>query len=235
MKLVAAVGVATVCVLVVAGVAAQQRGEEFNKVETMAQARAQYYDCLQALVEYYDHAGNKFQMTRAMKELQSFEEMEKYDYITVVEQVSFPTSMETVLEANNLFDEARQLQMAFDIVSKKAKLNVALGKYKQILRKFPASDKVPQVCYYIGQIYEGPYFQDYPIAAKYYEKSFELDPNSKLQAGFHAAKIYYRNLKDYGNAIRLCNAVVQDSGSDAERRLCQQYLDELREYGFIGE
>jgi tetratricopeptide (TPR) repeat protein len=94
-----------------------------------------------------------------------------------------------------------------------------------ILERYPDCDKIPDVAYHLGDIYETykpkPQFLR---AATYYERSFQWSKSSSTDARLRAAKIYDRQLRMYDKAKELYKAVMNNDSSpervaEAERRM----------------
>jgi TolA-binding protein len=96
--------------------------------------------------------------------------------------------------------------------------------FREILEKYPNSDKIADVAYQLGDIYESRAFKQYDRAARYFERSFQWVKGSRTDARLRAATLYDRQLNERGKAIELYREeIAHDTDADrirqAERRL----------------
>ena len=95
---------------------------------------------------------------------------------------------------------------------------------REILEKYPNSDKIADVAYQLGDIYESRAYKQYDRAAKYFERSFQWVKGSRTDARLRAAVLYDKQLNERAKAIELYREVIaHDTDADrihqAERRL----------------
>jgi tetratricopeptide (TPR) repeat protein len=93
-------------------------------------------------------------------------------------------------DANSLFAEAVHLEEQAGplMVGKdEALLKKALDKYEQFINKYPKSDKISDAAYRMAGIYQ--YLKDYTNALKYYQRTYQWDPQTPTVARFKAAYI----------------------------------------------
>ncbi len=62
--------------------------------------------------------------------------------------------------------------------------------------------------YELGDIYEGNAFKQYRRAASYYERCFQWNPRTHLDARLKAARLYDNNLHERAHAIELYREIV---------------------------
>lgn len=66
----------------------------------------------------------------------------------------------------------------------------AVKRLDKLIQEYPDSDKVDDAAFAIAEIYASIYLKDYESAAKYYIKSYPLNPGIKQPALLHAAEMY---------------------------------------------
>src|SRR5439155_14316454 len=80
---------------------------------------------------------------------------------------------------------------------------------QQLLTNYPESDKIGDAAYQLGDIYESKAYKQYRRAAHYYERSFQWNPTTQLDARMKAARLYDRQLVDRKRASELYQEVIQ--------------------------
>jgi len=103
--------------------------------------------------------------------------------------------LQDVEDANILFKDALMYKKSFS----KEKRVTAIKRLEKLIQKYPESDKVGDAAFEIVEIYASGYFNDYESAAKYYMKSYQLNPKLKLPALLKAAEMYNK-IADYSMA-----------------------------------
>ena len=162
------------------------------------------------------------------EELMGFHLLHKPSYNLDVQDVP-PPSLEAktnVREANELYKAAMEYKgkgISNDYVLNMRRAEVLL---REILEKYPSSDKIADVAYQLGEIYESRAYKQYDRAARYYERSFQWMKGTKTDARLRAAVLYDRQLNERSKAIMLYREVVEhDTDPDriktAEKRLAE--------------
>jgi hypothetical protein len=201
---------------------------DVEAVERTLAARKEYELSLRKLREHYDKAGDKLRVKWAEDELMGFHLLNKPSYNLDVQDVP-PPSLEAkvnVKEANALFREAMDYKgrgLGSDYVLNMRRAEVLL---REILEKYPNSDKIGDVAYQLGELYESRSYRQYDRAARYYERSFQWVKGSRTDARLRAAMLYDNQLNERSKAIELYRSVVEhdlDPGriKAAERRLAE--------------
>ncbi len=205
---------------------------EVDVAEEMATNRAAYQRSLELLIGYYNKTGNYVKLERARKELQAFQLMTKYNYITEVKLlVDELKAITPVPAADDLFYAAVDFEKASGLLSgfrNQNKLRLALQKYNQLLREYPTSDKVDDAAYKAGVIMEE--FKDYVVALDYYKSAYASDPETIHPARFRAARIMDKQLHQYADALMLYKeAVAVDARFDKHRQWKNYAEDRIRD------
>jgi hypothetical protein len=195
-------------------------------VERMLAARKEYENSLKALYEHYHRTGDKQRSQWTEKELMGYHLLWKPSYNLDVKDVP-PPSLEAkvnVREANELYRSAMEYKgkgFGDDYVLNQRRAELLL---REILEKYPNSDKIADVAYQLGDIYESRAFKQYDRSAKYFERSFQWVKGSRTDARMRAAVLYDKQLNERAKAIELYREeIAHDTDSDrikqAERRL----------------
>ena len=90
----------------------------------------------------------------------------------------------------------------------------ALLKFRNVVEKYPTSNKIPLTAYYIGEIYK-EYFNENLRAIGWYQRAWQWDPNIEKPARFQAAVVQDLRLRDYGKAVELYREVIKHEQSNA--------------------
>ena len=198
-------------------------------VERVIAARKEYEASMRKLREHYDKHGDKMRTGWAEQELMAFHMMSKPSYNLDVQDVP-PPNLEAkvnVREANELF----RMAMAYkgkgsgqEYTLNQRRAEVLL---REILDKYPNSDKIADVAYQLAEIYESRAYRQYDRAARYYERSFQWMKGSRTDARLRAAVLYDKQLNERTKAIELYREVTSHD-TDAERiKQAEKRLGEL--------
>jgi hypothetical protein len=199
---------------------------DVDVVERLLAARKEYENSLKALYEHYHRSGDKQRSQWSEKELMGYHLLWKPSYNLDVKDVP-PPSLEAkvnVREANELYRAAMEYKgkgFGDDYVLNQRRAEILL---REILEKYPNSDKIADVAYQLGDIYESRAFKQYDRSAKYFERSFQWVKGSRTDARLRAALLYDRQLNERAKAIELYREeIAHDTDADrikqAERRL----------------
>lgn len=187
---------------------------ETDIVEELVNNRRAYQQGLESLVAHYTKMGNNMKLRWAKRELAALDAMLKYDYI-VEAGLAGPNlkASTSIYAADVLYGDALRLEKkAKDlvIIVDKALLAQALDKCNQLIREYPSSDKIDDVAYIAGRIYE--HFKEYSIAILYYQRAYQWNPETTCPAMFKVAYILDRRLHRRAEAIELYQEVVENKG-----------------------
>ena len=198
-------------------------------VERAITARKEYEASLKKLREHYDRTGDKLRMKWAEDELMGFHMLFKPSYNLDVQDVP-PPGLEAkvnIREANDLYKSAMEYKgkgLGSDFVLNMRRAELLL---REVLEKYPSSDKIGDVAYQLGEIYESRAYKQYDRAARYYERSFQWIKGSRTDARLRAAILHDKQLNERSKAITLYRDVVEHD-TDAERiKYAEKRLAEL--------
>jgi tetratricopeptide (TPR) repeat protein len=184
---------------------------ETDIVEQMTVNRLAYRQGLEALIEYYMKEGNSMKVEWAKKELAALDKMPQYRYI-VEAGIAGPDlrATDAVRAADYLYAEALALEnkaRKLVLVVNEDQLRQALDKYNELITTYPTSDKIDEAAFQAAGIYE--HFQDYTIAALYYQRSDQWNPRSTQPGLYKAAYILDRRLHRRSEAMELYQQAIK--------------------------
>ncbi len=200
---------------------------EVDLVEKMAVNRQAYRQGLELLAGYYMRTGNNMKLEWAQKELAALDAMPKYIYI--IEAEVAPANLKvsaSIPEADDIYYEAEEIDKeagTLPVLKNENQLRLALGKYIEVIRKYPASDKIDNAAYHAGVIYE--YFKDYSIALLYFQRTFQWDPETPHPARFRAARILDQRLHRNAEALELYQKAVKIEGQFDRYREWREFAE----------
>ena len=194
-------------------------------VERVLEARKQYANSLKALLRYYESTGDGRREQWVEEELKQFHRLPHYAYRLDLD-VPHPGLQPryNISQANELYRDAlryKERGMGSDFADNQKRAEILL---QQLLTDYPQSNKISDVAYHLGEIYEGRAFRQYERAAAYYERCFQWNPATHYDARLRAARLYDRELKNRSRALelyRLAESQETDSAriQEARRRI----------------
>jgi len=165
-------------------------------IEQIAVNRSAYRAGLERLLEYYNAGGDGLRGGWADRELKALLLVPQYRYVMPAESAAMGLrATDTIAEADELYAEAMKFYNEAGgllIILNDDKLRMALGKFNDIIARYPSSDKIDESAYRAGKIYE--HFGDYEIAAVYYQRAFQWDEQTAFPARYKAAYILDQRL-----------------------------------------
>jgi len=100
-----------------------------------------------------------------------------------------------IAEADKLYEDGMKLLYkggrGFPCFYNQSTMRLAMTKFKELVWKYPTSDKIDDAAYYIGEIhkeYEKEY--DNSLAIEWYKRAIEWDPNTPHPCRFRIATTY---------------------------------------------
>lgn len=170
-------------------------------------ARREYQQALQRLRQHYIDSGDIERAKWAEEELIQFHRIPKHAFILDLD-VPGPglKASLNIKEANDLFLQAMHYKdkgWGTDRLDNQRRAEVLL---QQVLTQYPESNRIGDVAYQLGDLYEKDY-QDYRRAALYFERAFQWNPNTQSDARLRAARLYDR-LAERTRAMELYREVT---------------------------
>jgi tetratricopeptide (TPR) repeat protein len=207
--------------------------DEIDLVEKTVSERQAYRRSLQALVQYYNAAGNNLKTTWAREELTALDRIPQYRYI--IEAQVMPASLkatESIAAADQLYEEATKIERQAGPLLMPAPLKdqqllrAALVKYGDLLRQYPTSDKIDDAAYRMAEIHKD--LGDYTIALSYYERAYQWDDATPYPARFRAAEILDKKLHERAKALAVYQeAIVKEAQHTDLRLMAERRVQEL--------
>jgi hypothetical protein len=185
---------------------------DIDKVEKLLAARREYQASLEQLRMHYLSVGDTERAQWAGDELTQYHRILKQAYRLELD-VPPPTlqGLQNINEANELFRQALAfkdnsgLPWTSRYVDNQRRAELL---FQQLLSNYPQSDKIDSAAYQLGEIYEGNAFKQYRRAAQYFERCFQWNPKTHLDARLRAAHLYDQNLQERTRAIELYREIV---------------------------
>ncbi len=204
---------------------------EAAAVEAVLAGRRNWKQCLEKLADYYSQKGMNSKLALVKNIQARFDPIRTYPYFMHAEVP--PADLkpaEVIPAADTLFAEAIKLYRQgkpLPGITNYSKQRQALMKFRQLVEKHPASTKIAQSAYYIGEIYK-EYFNENLRALAWYERAWQWDRHITLPARSQAAFIYDIRLGRRGKAIFLYQEVMKHEQFDWNRvRYARQRIKEL--------
>lgn len=193
---------------------------EADVIEQVALNRQAYRNSLESLIAHYSMTGNNMMLKWAENELNQFDRMPKYNYIieagTARPGLKASTS---ITEANYLYADAVRLEnkaRGLLIVVDENLLRVVLGRYNELIKKYPSSDKIDNAAYRAAGIYE--HFKDYTIALLYYQRAYQWEPQTTQPARFRAARILDQHMSRKAEALELYKEAIKQENLSEDNK-----------------
>jgi tetratricopeptide (TPR) repeat protein len=208
---------------------APSSSDEIDLVEQMTTHRQAYRRSLQALIQHYDAMGNHEKATWAKDELTALDRIPMYRYFSGVDLPANLKASERIPAADELYAEAVKLDQdagRLPVLKNEEVLRAALGKYGEVIRKYPTSDKIDDAAYRMGVIQE--YFDDFTLALVSYQRAYQWNANTPYPARFKAANILDRRLHRRAEALELYQeAIIKEASFDSYRIPAERRVKEL--------
>ena len=202
---------------------------DVQHVERLLASRKEYENSLKSLYEHYAKTGDKQRLQWAERELMAYHMLWKPSYNLDVKDVPPPTleARVNVKEANDLYRSAMSYKgkgFGDDYVLNMRRAELL---FREVLEKYPNSDKIGDVAYQLGDVYEGRAYKQYDRAAKYFERSTQWVKGSRTDARLRAAILYDRQLNERTKAIELYRAVVDHDTNPEHIKQAEKRIGEL--------
>lgn len=198
--------------------------KEEQLIHAVTVSRENYRTSLNEIRDYYQSTGNQLRLQKVRRELDALDKVPQPLYTDEdLESVRTGVAFRDIEEANNLFKDAMMNKKS----TKKENRVTAMKYLEKLIQEYPDSDKVGDAAFEIAEMYESGYFGDYESAAKYYIKSYQLNPHIEQPALFKAAEIHERKLSDVNKAKAIYKQAALYSHDEKIRKKAQNRLSEL--------
>ena len=187
---------------------------EVDLVEDLVAHREQYRRRLRELSEYYEANGYGHKAAWARFELDGLKQVRTFRYLLEAEIPSDSlAALESISEADALYERARELMKrgghGVPVFYRESTMVEAAEVFRELIRKYPASDKIDDAAFYCGEIHKEYMPGADTIAVKWYERAWTWDPQTPHPARFQAAVVYDYRLHDRDRALELYQQVIQ--------------------------
>ncbi len=200
--------------------------QEEQLIHAVTVSRGNYQKTLNELKQYYQNTGNQLRLQKARRELDELEKVPQPLYTDEgLGSVRVGMKLRDIEDANILFKDALMYKKAF---SKENRV-IAIKRLEKLIQEYPESDKVGDAAFEIAEIYASGYFRDYESAARYYMKSYQLNPVIKQPALLRAAEMYDKMLADPNKAKAIYKQAALYSPDAKWRRKAQNRLSALEQ------
>jgi len=98
---------------------------------------------------------------------------------------------------------------------------------QDIVERYPHSDKVSDVAFMLGDIYESKAYKQYRRAAAWYERCVQWNPKTHYEARLRAARLYDHEVKDRQRAIDLYREITTHETDQKRIQEATKRLNEL--------
>ncbi len=192
------------------GTPAAGKNADLELVQKVLAARRDYQKSLEQLYVHYRQVNDKERERWAKDELVSFHRILKQAYILDLD-VPPPNLNGTahVAEANKLFTWAmgyKDKGFGIDYNDNQRRAEVV---FQEILTKYPNCDKISDVAFMLGDIYESKAYKMYYRAVEYYHRCYQWNPKTTHEARIRAARIYDKQLNNRTKALEMYREVKQ--------------------------
>jgi len=188
---------------------------EVDLVEEMMLHRAMYARYLRALVTYYSENGYEEKANWARRELNDLKYVKPYRYITDAEvPAATLRPSDSVSEADRLYEEGLALMKkgghGVPALYNQQTMKLALAKFKELVDRFPNSDKIDDAAFMIAEIHK-EYFEetDNSIAVQWYQRALDWNPNLPYPARFQMAVILDYRMHERDKALAMYQEVLE--------------------------
>lgn len=207
---------------------AAAKGGDLELVKNLINIRRDYQKSLEALRLHYFQVGDVEKMRWAEDELLHYHRIPKQAFILDLDvPPSNLNSHQNVPEANKMFTWAMQFKdkgWGNDYLDNQRRAELL---FQEILTKYPHSDKISDVAYMLGDIYESKVYRQYKRAAEYYQRCFQWNPKTTHDARMRAARLFDRQLNQRNKAIDLYREVTTHETDPRRIQEAQKRLAEL--------
>ena len=184
---------------------------EVDLVEKVAAARNSYQETLNQLIAYYESTGNATKLKWARTEHSSLDRMAQYRYLMPAEWTPQGlVARDSIETADQLYESAlskHRYGSGLGLIPNNEMLRDALRIYNRIIVEYPTSDKIDDAAYRIGRLHE--HFNDYALAAVYYQRAFQWNPEVPFPARFRAAYVMDIKLHKRDEALILYKQAIE--------------------------
>jgi hypothetical protein len=180
------------------------KGGDLELVQKLLTNRRDYQRTLEQLRIHYYQVHDMERMKWAEEELMQYHRILKHAFILDLD-VPPPNLKgdQNVPEANKLFTWAMKYKdqgMGEKYIDNQRRAEVL---FQEILSKYPHSDKISDVAFMLGDLYESKAYRMYYRAVEYYHRCYQWNPKTSHEARIRAARLYDRQLNNRAKALEV--------------------------------
>lgn len=197
-------------------------------VQKLIAARREYRKTLEQLYVHYHQVNDKERERWAKEELIHLHRIPKHAFILDLD-VPPPNlnGYTNVTEANKLFTWAMQFKdkgIGTDYIDNQRRSELL---FQEVLTKYPHSDKISDVAFMLGDIYESKAYRMPYRAVEYYHRCYQWNPKTSYEARIRAARIYDRQLNNRTKALEIYREVMTHEIDQRRQLEAQKRINEL--------
>lgn len=197
-------------------------------VEKLLASRKQYQNSMTELYTHYVKTGDTERARWVETELKGYFAQYQPSYRLDISDVPSPNlvAKDNIKAANDQYMDSMNYKgkgygQEYALNQRRAEILL-----QDLLTKYPTSDKIADVAYQLGDLYEDKTLRQYNRAAAYFERAAQWRKGTATDARIRAARIYDKFLNERGKAIELYREVLQSDTDqtrikDAEKRLAE--------------
>lgn len=201
---------------------------DYDLVKNLNLCRSRYQANLEQLRAWYMANGDLEKARWAEEELRQYHRIPKQAFrLDLDVPAETLQAKENVPEANDLYRRAMEYKnkgWGNDYIDNQRRAELL---FTQLLSNYPQSDKIGDAAYQLGDVYESRAYRQYRRAAQYFERSFQWNPTTQLDARLRAARLYDRYAIDRNRARVLYQEVVTHDTDTRRIQEAQRRLSEL--------
>jgi hypothetical protein len=201
---------------------------DIKLVERLLAARKEYQASLEQLRAHYVQTGDVERAEWAKDELLQFHRVNKQAYRLELD-VPPPTLQAgyNIREANELYRQAllyKDKGWGTDYTDNQRRAELL---FQQILTSYPQSSRISDTAYQLGDLYDSKAFKQPRRAAQYFERCFQWNKNTELDARLRAARIYDKELQERNRAVELYREILTHETDTKQIEEAQGRLNDL--------
>ncbi len=186
------------------------KGADLDLVQKLLNSRREYQKTLEQMRVHYQQTNDTEKMRWAEEELRQYHRT-PHQAFNLELDVPPPnlTGNQHSAEANKLFTWALQYKdkgYGVEYVDNQRRAELL---FQEILTRFPHSDKISDVAFMLGDIYESKPYRMYYRAVEYYHRCYQWNPKTSHEARLRAARIYDKQLNNRAKALEMYRDVKQ--------------------------
>ena len=134
---------------------------------------------------------------------------------------------QNVPKANELFRQAKSFKdkgWGNDYVDNQRRAELL---FQKILTTYPNSDKISDMAYQLGDLYEGRAYQQYALAAVFFERCYQWNPRTQHDARMRAARLYERQLNERQKAAEIYKEITTHETDERRIEEARRRMQEL--------